>query len=172
MQTQACQISELRNVIEMKSSADDNKLKTISKNIEFNVTKTVEDYLIRHEREHKKRLEAFIAERYSLTELTYTFADILSDHSFSSDKQNRDLRDAISHSVAQFITTQMTDRLTGIIVNQIPRHVVPVIHNQLEALKVQILADVGQKLRNCDQVIKESIMNVTSGKVFFAHYKK
>lgn len=63
MQTQACQISELRNAIEMKNGADDNKLKTISKNIEFSLTKTLEDYLIRHEREHKKKMEAFIAER-------------------------------------------------------------------------------------------------------------
>ncbi|XP_037024595.1 enhancer of mRNA-decapping protein 4 homolog isoform X1 [Bradysia coprophila] len=143
MQTQACQISELRNAIEMKNNADDNKLKTISKNIEFSVTKTIEDYLIRHEREHKKKLEAFIAER---------------------DKQNRDLRDAILHSVAQFITSQITDRLTSVMMSEIPRHVLPVIHNHLEKMKVQILTDVGQKLRSCDQVIKESIMNVTSSK--------
>lgn len=32
-------------------------------------------------------------------------------------------------------------------------------------MKAQILADIGQKLRSCDQVIKESIMNVTSSKV-------
>lgn len=63
MQTQACQISELRNAIEMKNNAEDNKLKTLSKNIEFSLTKTVEEYLIRYEREHKKKLDAFIAER-------------------------------------------------------------------------------------------------------------
>lgn len=63
MQTQACQISELRNAIEMKSNLEDNKLKTLSKNIEFGLTKTIEEYLIRYEREHKKKLDAFIAER-------------------------------------------------------------------------------------------------------------
>lgn len=63
MQTQACQISELRNSIEVKNNAEDNKFKTFSKNIEFNLTKMIEEYLIRYEREHKKKLEAFIAER-------------------------------------------------------------------------------------------------------------
>ncbi len=64
VQTQACQISELRNALEMKNNADDNKLKAISKNIEFSLSKTIEDYLIRYEREHKKKLDAFVAERY------------------------------------------------------------------------------------------------------------
>lgn len=63
MQTQACQISELRNAIEMKNNTEENKLKTISKNIEFSMTKTIEDCLMRHEREHKRKLDAFIAER-------------------------------------------------------------------------------------------------------------
>lgn len=63
MQTQACQISELRNAIEMKNTVEDNKLKTFSKNVEFSLTKTMEEYLIRYEREHKKRLDSFIAER-------------------------------------------------------------------------------------------------------------
>lgn len=63
MQTQACQISELRNTIEMKNNAEDNKMKTFSKNIEFGLSKTIEDHLIRYEREHKKKLDAFIAER-------------------------------------------------------------------------------------------------------------
>lgn len=63
MQTQACQISELRNAIEMKNNVEDNKLKALSKSIEFSLTKTIEEYLIRYEREHKKKLDAFIAER-------------------------------------------------------------------------------------------------------------
>lgn len=63
MQTQACQISELRNAIEMKNNAEDNKLKTLSKNIEFSLAKTIEDYMIRYDREQKKKLDALIAER-------------------------------------------------------------------------------------------------------------
>lgn len=87
-------------------------------------------------------------------------------YNFPSDKQSRDLRDAISHSVAQFVTTQISERLTNIMMNEIPRNILPVIHNHLEKMKVQILTDVGQKLRSCDQVIKESILNMASSKVF------
>lgn len=92
---------------------------------------------------------------------------------FPSDKQNRDLRDSIIHSVAQLVTGQITDRLTAIVMNEMPRHILPVLLNQLEKMKAQLLADVGQKLRGCDQIIKESIMNVTSTKVtffFVGHY--
>lgn len=53
----------------MKNNADDNKLKAISKNMEFGVTKSIEDHLIRCEREHKKKLDAFIAERYLYTQI-------------------------------------------------------------------------------------------------------
>lgn len=49
--------------------------------------------------------------------------------------------------------------------NEIPRHIVPVILTQLEKVKAQILTDVSQKLRNCDQIIKESILNMSSSKV-------
>lgn len=91
---------------------------------------------------------------------------LLSSMSFCSDKQNRDLHDGILHSVAQLVTSQITDRLSTVMMNEIPRHILPVIHTQLEKMKVQMLADVGQKLRSCDQVIKESIMNVTSSKVW------
>lgn len=82
-----------------------------------------------------------------------------------SDKQNRDLRDSLMHSIAQLVTGQITERLTAIIMNEIPRHILPVIVSQLEKMKVQLMADIGQKLRGCDQVIKESVMNVTSSKV-------
>ncbi len=82
-----------------------------------------------------------------------------------SDKQNRELRDGIVHSVAQLITGQITDCLTTIMMNDLPRHILPVILNQLDKMKAQLLADVGQKLKNCDQVIKESIMNMASSKV-------
>lgn len=82
-----------------------------------------------------------------------------------SDKQNRELRDGILHSVAQLVTGQITERISAIMMNEIPRHLLPVIINQLEKMKAQLLTDVSQKLRNCDQVIKESILNMSSSKV-------
>lgn len=95
----------------------------------------------------------------SSCELTSNFLLIFSD------KQNRELREGIIHSVAQLVNTQITDRLTTVMMAEIPRHILPVIGTQLEKLKAQVLTDIGQKLRGCDQAIKESIMNVTSSKV-------
>lgn len=82
-----------------------------------------------------------------------------------SDKQNRELRDGILHSVALLVTSQITERVSAVMINEIPRHILPVIVTQLEKMKAQILTDVAQKLRSCDQVIKESIMNMSSSKV-------
>ncbi|KAJ6649871.1 Enhancer of mRNA-decapping protein 4 like [Pseudolycoriella hygida] len=143
MQTQACQISELRNAIELKNNAEDSKWKTMSKSIEFGLTKTIEECLGRYEREQKKKMDSIFAER---------------------DKQNRELRDSILHSVAQLITSQVNERLPTIIMNEMPRQVLPIILGQLEKIKSQILGEISQKLRNCDQVIRDSVTNMSSSK--------
>lgn len=68
IQTQACQISELRSVVNFvelqKDKTDDTiKLGKLSADIEFNLSKMIEAYLARYEREHTKRLENFMATR-------------------------------------------------------------------------------------------------------------
>lgn len=59
-------MSELKNEImelQKKSAADSHKLDTMSKNIEFRLSKLIEEYLVRYEREHNKKIEAFISGR-------------------------------------------------------------------------------------------------------------
>lgn len=68
LQTQNCQIAELRNeVLDLKKNRLDDsttKVEIISNKIEFRLSKMIEEYLIRNEREHNKKLEAFLAGRY------------------------------------------------------------------------------------------------------------
>lgn len=74
IQSQNCQIAELRNeVVDLKkshsgigkasASGSTQKVEVNSQNMEIRVTKLIEDYLGRYEREHKKRLEAFSSSR-------------------------------------------------------------------------------------------------------------
>lgn len=72
IQSQNCQISELRNeVIDLKkshsggaiSSGSTQKVEVNSQNMEIRISRLIEEYLSRYEREHNKRLEAFVASR-------------------------------------------------------------------------------------------------------------
>lgn len=77
IQTQNCQLSELRNeVIELKKSHSNTA--TTSKNVpnaeqlatqklEIRLSRLIEEYLMRYEREHSKRLETFLMARYVFT---------------------------------------------------------------------------------------------------------
>lgn len=66
IQTQNCQISELRNeIIGLKQNRveGNESLKVEANKIEIRLSKLIEEYLIRYEREHHKKLEAFITGR-------------------------------------------------------------------------------------------------------------
>lgn len=74
IQTQNCQLSELRSeVIELKKSHS-NVAATTSKStpnaevntqkLELRLSRLIEEYLIRYEREHSKRLETFLIARF------------------------------------------------------------------------------------------------------------
>lgn len=66
IQTQNCQISELRNeIIGLKQTRaeGDDSLKVEANKIEIRLSKLIEEYLIRYEREHNKKLEAFTTGR-------------------------------------------------------------------------------------------------------------
>lgn len=70
MQTQSCQISELRSVVDyvelqkVAGKKDEGvDMRTMAKNIEFNMSKLIEEYMNRFEREHTKRLDQFLAAR-------------------------------------------------------------------------------------------------------------
>lgn len=67
IQTQSCQISELRSeIIGLKQNRvdGDESLKVEANKIEIRLSKLIEEYLIRYEREHNKKLEAFIGGRW------------------------------------------------------------------------------------------------------------
>lgn len=66
IQTQNCQISELRNeIIGLKQNRveGNDALKAEGNKIEIRLSKLIEEYLIRYEREHNKKLEAFVSGR-------------------------------------------------------------------------------------------------------------
>lgn len=73
IQTQNCQLSELRNeVIELKKSHSNTTTNTSkvassaeinTQKVELRVSHLIEEYLKRYEREHSKRLETFLVAR-------------------------------------------------------------------------------------------------------------
>lgn len=69
MQTQSCQMSELRSIVDYvelqkKAKKDEAvQMTQLAKNIEFNMSKLIEEYMNRFEREHTKRLDLFLAAR-------------------------------------------------------------------------------------------------------------
>lgn len=73
IQTQNCQLSELRNeVVELKKSHSNAALSASkqtqgneynTQKLELRLSQLIEEYLIRYEREHNKRLEMFLMAR-------------------------------------------------------------------------------------------------------------
>lgn len=67
IQTQNCQISELRSeILTLRQTRieETNKFDALGTKIEYNLSKMLENYLNRYEREHNKKLEAFLTGRY------------------------------------------------------------------------------------------------------------
>lgn len=62
---------------------------------------------------------------------------------------------------------QLSGQLTQIFVNEIQKHVLPVVGARLDGIKAQIQAEIAQKLSITDKVIKENIANICKSKVRF-----
>lgn len=78
-----------------------------------------------------------------------------------SDAQNRELRE----SITKVVCTDLTERLTNILVNSIQKHVLPIVAGKLEGIKTQIQSDISQKITITDHVIKENITNICKSPV-------
>lgn len=105
IQTQNCQISELRNeIIGLKQNrADgDESLKVEANKIEIRLSKLIEEYLIRYEREHNKKLEAFIGGRCvkELNKMKYFSHTIVTEIIFFSIAE--------THRTAKFVRALFT----------------------------------------------------------------
>lgn len=146
MQTQSCQISELRNQlfeIEKTRSEETIKSNSYSTKLEGNLSKLIEEYLIRYERNHNTKLDTFLSQR---------------------DKQNRELRDNIIQSITPLLLNQLTERMSHIFVAELQRHTLPLVASKLDLIKQQIHIDVSEKLSTSDQLLKENIIQVCTSK--------
>lgn len=146
MQTQSCQISELRNQlydIEKIRTEETVKSNSYSTKLEANLSKLIEEYLIRYERTHNTKLDTFLSQR---------------------DKQNRDLRDSIIQSITPLLLNQLTERMSHIFVAELQRHTLPLVASKLDIIKQQIHIDVSEKLSSSDQLLKENIIQVCTSK--------
>ncbi|XP_055296288.1 enhancer of mRNA-decapping protein 4 homolog isoform X3 [Sitodiplosis mosellana] len=152
IQTQNCQLSELRNeVIELKKSHSNaaTASKTVSnteintQKLELRLSRLIEEYLMRYEREHSKRLEAFLMAR---------------------DNQIRDIRDNLVIGLGPVLCNQLSGQLAQLFVNEIQKHLLPVVGARLDGIKAQIQAEIAQKLTITDKVIKENISNICNSK--------
>lgn len=74
-------------------------------------------------------------------------------------------RDVLLNSMAQVIISQISDRLSQIVVSEIQRTMLPLIAGKLDAIKTQIHSEVVQKLTVCDQLMKENISKMCTSKV-------
>lgn len=146
MQTQSCQISELRNqLFEIEKNRSDETIKSnsYSTKLEANLSKLIEEYLIRYERTHNTKLDTFLSQR---------------------DKQNRELRDSIIQSITPLLLNQLTERMSHIFVAELQRHTLPLVASKLDLIKQQIHIDVSEKLSSSDQLLKENILQVCTSK--------
>lgn len=175
IQTQNCQISEMRNeIIGLKQNRveGNDALKAEGNKIEIRLSKLIEEYLIRYEREHNKKLEAFITGRcvFELFELFEWFELISNFKKFLCsidyrEAQNREICESIVHGLSQIICTQINANLSQIVSAEMKKHVLPIIASKLDAIKSQIQADIAQKITMSDHVIKENILNICKSRV-------
>lgn len=59
----------------------------------------------------------------------------------------------------------MSGQLSNTIINEVQKHVMPIIAGKLEGIKTQIQSDIAQKITVTDHVIKENITNICRNKV-------
>lgn len=69
------------------------------------------------------------------------------------------------HAINQVFLGQVNERLSVVIINEHQRHILPLIASKMDAIKSQIVNDVGQKLLVCDQLLKDNITKICSSKV-------
>lgn len=86
---------------------------------------------------------------------------------FHRDNQIRDIRENLVIGLGPIMCNQLSGQLTQIFVNEIQKHVLPVVGARLDGIKAQIQAEIAQKLSITDKVIKENIANICKSKVSF-----
>lgn len=62
------------------------------------------------------------------------------------------------------VTQTVCNQLSGVIIAEIQKHVLPIVAGKLEGIKTQIQSDIAQKITITDHVIKENIANICRGK--------
>lgn len=63
------------------------------------------------------------------------------------------------------LCNQLSGQLAQVFVNEIQKHVLPVVGARLDGIKAQIQNEIAQKLSITDRVIKENIVNICKSKV-------
>lgn len=79
--------------------------------------------------------------------------------------QNREICESIVHGLSQVICSQINVTLNQTVSAEMKKLVLPVIAAKLDATKVQIQADIAQKISISDHVIKENIANICKSRV-------
>lgn len=86
---------------------------------------------------------------------------------FYRDNQIREIRESLVIGLAPVMCNQLSGQLTQIFITEIQKHLLPVVGARLDGIKVQIQAEIAQKLSITDKVIKENIVNICKSKVSF-----
>lgn len=67
--------------------------------------------------------------------------------------------------LAPMICNQLSGQFSQILVNEIQKHLLPLVAAKLDATKAQIQTEIAQKITITDRVIKENISNICRSKV-------
>ncbi|XP_031617309.1 enhancer of mRNA-decapping protein 4 homolog isoform X2 [Contarinia nasturtii] len=149
IQTQNCQLSELRSEVADLKKSQSNAVATSkqTQNVDINIQKLehrvsrlVEEYLSRNEREQNKRLENFLMTR------------------------DNQVRENIVMGLGPVLCNQLSSQLAQVFVTEIQKHLLPVVGARLDGIKAQIQSEIAQKLTITDKVIKENISNICKSK--------
>lgn len=142
IQSQNCRIAELQSEVVALKRVD--AAQGDNGSSDLRTAKVVEEYLTRCEREHNKRLDAFILQK---------------------ENQTREIRESILHGVPPIICSNLSGQLSKVLMNEFKSILFPAINSKLDAIKSQIQTDVAQKLAVSDHVIKENILSICKSKV-------
>lgn len=78
--------------------------------------------------------------------------------------QNREIREFL-FGITPVLCNQLSGQISQILVNEVQKHLLPIVGAKLDAIKAQLQTDIAQKLTITDHVIKENIANICKSKV-------
>lgn len=93
-------------------------------------------------------------------------ADRADPHVLGSIQPTRSVAQAVEfrNQIVQVVSGQVSERTAAVLMAELQQRIVPVLVTRLDQIKLQIQAEVAQKLSVCDQLLRDNIARVCTSK--------